>query len=263
MNKILSTALAITLLSPGLAAAAEQCDTTRGQRVFANTCQICHSVESGDHLVGPSLQGIMGRTVGNMKGFAYSSDLAAAKGKWDAHRLDQFLESPQQMFPGTAMAFAGLRNEQDRNAVACFLETKSTSAPKSTSAKAPRENAAFEDIRKRLREVERLWVARNAMGVSRLLYADDVLILGQGEKEMVGGRVAVDNLVKTLVEGAATVEIKLVDGRTQGKDGVVTWIRWHVVPTSPSEKPFDVMSLYAWRHEPVGWRVVSDMYALQ
>lgn len=257
MNKILSTVLAITLLTPGLAAAAEQCDVTRGQRVFANTCQICHSVESGDHLVGPSLQGIVGRTVGKMKGFAYSSDLASAKGKWDAHRLDQFLESPQQMFPGTAMAFAGLRNEQDRKAVACFLEAKST------SAKAPRENAAFEDIRKRLQDVERLWGARDAMGVSRLLYADDVLILGQGEKEMVRGRVAVDNLVKALVEGAATVEIKLVDGRTQGKDGVVTWIRWHVVPTSPSEKPFDVMSLYAWRHEPVGWRVVSDMYVLQ
>lgn len=258
MIKITIAAVATVLAMGGSAIAVEPCDAERGKRVFANTCQICHSVErGGGHIVGPNLNGVVGRALGKATGFDYSSDLASAKAKWEGGRLDRFLDAPQEMFPGTSMAFAGLKIAEDRRAVVCYLAGQS--APATTSKGDP----AFDDIRKRLKEVERLWAARDALGVSRLLYADDVLVMGQGEKDMVRGRAAADSLVKTLVAGAAKVEITLVDGRAQGKDGVVTWIQWHVVPITASEKPFDVMSLYAWRREAAGWRVVSDMYLLQ
>ena len=42
---------------------------TRGA-VF-NQCKICHSLEAGKNLVGPSLHGVIGRKAGSVPGYAY------------------------------------------------------------------------------------------------------------------------------------------------------------------------------------------------
>jgi cytochrome c len=249
----------IGALTLGAAAAAASCDLPRGKHVFTNACQICHSAEKGGgHATGPNLYGVLGRTAGKAKGFGYSQDLAEATGRWERARLDAFLAAPQLMFPGTAMAFAGLKNADDREAVLCFIESLAD-GPKATGA----SEKPLGEIASRLKEAERLWARRDGHAVSRLLYADDGLILGQGEKEFVSGRDAIDKLVGGLVGGAAKVEIKLLDGRMQGRDAATTWVRWNVFPVNGQENPFQVVSLFAWRREPGGWRVVSDMYAMQ
>jgi cytochrome c2 len=46
-------------------------DAQRGAQVFAQ-CKICHSLEAGKNMVGPSLHGLFGRKAGSVPGYAYS-----------------------------------------------------------------------------------------------------------------------------------------------------------------------------------------------
>lgn len=104
-----------------LAGQAAECDADAGQKVFQTKCSACHALDADR--VGPHLSGVIGRPIGSAKGFTYSADLAGAKGSsWTVEQLDRWLKSPAQMFPDTAMAFGGLRNAGERQAVLCYLQ---------------------------------------------------------------------------------------------------------------------------------------------
>lgn len=107
----------------GTACAADD-DSTLGQRTFANRCAMCHAVdESLAHTVGPNLRKLVGRDVGKAAGFAYSEALAGASGQWTEARLNDFLTSPQQAFPGNAMPFDGMKSEAERKRLIRYLST--------------------------------------------------------------------------------------------------------------------------------------------
>jgi len=113
-------AFALALSLPSLAA---ECDEQAGQKVFQTKCSACHALDSDR--VGPHLAGVVGRPVGSVPGFNYSSDLAGAKREWNAQLIDRWLTAPAQLFPETTMAFSGLRNVEERQAVLCFLQQHS------------------------------------------------------------------------------------------------------------------------------------------
>jgi cytochrome c2 len=46
-------------------------DAQRGAQVFIQ-CKVCHSLEAGKNMVGPSLHGLIGRKAGSAPGYAYS-----------------------------------------------------------------------------------------------------------------------------------------------------------------------------------------------
>jgi aldose sugar dehydrogenase len=69
---------------------------------FCEHCSSCHST-SDKTLVGPPLDGIIGRRVGSVDGYAYSSALAGQSNIWTKARLAEFLSDPQSVYPGTAM----------------------------------------------------------------------------------------------------------------------------------------------------------------
>ncbi|WP_325435339.1 c-type cytochrome [Pseudomonas nitroreducens] len=115
----LTSLFAGALLLADLAQAAN-CDATPGQRVFENKCSACHAL--GEDRVGPHLSGVVGRRVGSVAGYTYSADLASAGTDWSLERLDQWLSSPARLYPDTAMAFGGIRNPADRQALLCFLQ---------------------------------------------------------------------------------------------------------------------------------------------
>ncbi len=124
--------LALLLATPALA-----CDEERANRVLAQ-CTLCHSLEPGEpHLAGPNLSGIVGRKAAAAAGFAYSKAFRALALEWNEAELDRFLADPLATVPGTAMAFAGLRNAEDRAAVICRL----TGAAAAASQPAPRTMA--------------------------------------------------------------------------------------------------------------------------
>ncbi len=94
-----------------------------GAKVFKK-CKTCHVVTSGKHRVGPSLEGVFGRTAGTSQGYKFSNAMKAY-GKsgvvWDAAALDIYLEKPRKVVKGTKMAFAGLKKAEDRADVIAYL----------------------------------------------------------------------------------------------------------------------------------------------
>ena len=101
-------------------------DAEAGERTFRK-CQACHAVgEGAANKVGPVLNGVIGRTAGTLEGFDYS-DAMIEKGEgglvWSPETLDTYLEKPRDVVPGTKMAFAGLRKEDERQNVIAYLAT--------------------------------------------------------------------------------------------------------------------------------------------
>lgn len=110
--------------APVLAALAEG-DAAAGKRVFAK-CMACHTVNEGQHRVGPSLYGIVGRTAGTVEGFRNYSPANKDSGVvWTADVLFDYLENPQAFMPGTRMVFPGLPSEKDRADLIAYLQSAS------------------------------------------------------------------------------------------------------------------------------------------
>ena len=98
-------------------------DAAKGEKVFAQ-CKACHVAEPGVNRVGPSLHGVVGRTAGSIAGFNYSKANKESGVTWNEEVLFTYLEAPQKFMPGTRMAFAGLKNPQDRADVIAYLKTR-------------------------------------------------------------------------------------------------------------------------------------------
>lgn len=99
-------------------------DAAAGERVFRQ-CAACHTVEAGKNRVGPTLHGIVGRMAGTVEGFAYSKSNKEFGKEWSVQLMFDYLENPRTAMPGNKMAFAGLRNPQDRADVIAFIVQKS------------------------------------------------------------------------------------------------------------------------------------------
>ena len=96
---------------------------TRGERVHAQ-CVSCHTFDAGGaNGIGPNLHDAFGRGVGSHAGYAYSEAMAGHGGAWDYLALNDFLTSPASNIRGTKMAFAGIRNDQDRVALIAYLRS--------------------------------------------------------------------------------------------------------------------------------------------
>ncbi|EPX85601.1 c-type cytochrome [Salipiger mucosus] len=104
-------------------AAIDQDLADAGERVFRK-CKACHQVgEGAKNRTGPQLNGVVGREIGGLDGFKYSNSMSDMEGAWDAEALHGFLADPRGYVKGTRMAFAGLRDEGDIDAVVEYLRT--------------------------------------------------------------------------------------------------------------------------------------------
>jgi cytochrome c len=109
-------------------------DAAAGATVFKK-CQSCHSIEKGGpNKVGPDLWGVVDRPVASHEGFAYSAAMKDfSKGgqeKWTFDHLNHFLAAPKAYVKGTAMGFAGLKNDTERaNLIAYIREQADSPVP--------------------------------------------------------------------------------------------------------------------------------------
>lgn len=112
-------ALACAAADPG---AQTGCDEELGEALYSQ-CSICHSLDPAaqGYAVGPHLHALVGRPVGKLEGFAFSPALRNTDGTWTPDRLDAFLADPFGTIPGSRMAFAGMPDPADREALICFL----------------------------------------------------------------------------------------------------------------------------------------------
>jgi cytochrome c len=114
-GKLLGLPLAIAMATPLWAAPAPK------PAAFA-MCGVCHKVAAGEKpTIGPNLFGVGGRKAGSAPGFSYSPAMSKAKFNWTRPQLIAFITSPQQVVPGTKMAFAGQKNPQTAAAIADYL----------------------------------------------------------------------------------------------------------------------------------------------
>lgn len=121
---ILVSAVALNLVA-GAAGAAAQCDLDLGKKI-SKKCKVCHTFnEGGKKKIGPNLYHVIGRTAGTKDGFKYSKAMKA-KGAdglvWNAEVLNEFLTKPRKFVPKTKMTFPGLKKDDQRAAVICWLE---------------------------------------------------------------------------------------------------------------------------------------------
>jgi cytochrome c len=92
----------------------------RGGAVF-ETCSACHSI-TGQTVLGPPLNGVVGRKVGSVPGFQYSDAFKNGGFVWTSEKLATFLQNPDSV-PGSNMVITPL-NEADARDVVAFLESK-------------------------------------------------------------------------------------------------------------------------------------------
>jgi len=100
----------------------EPTDVNRGESVAAQ-CLACHSFAEFDAstTLGPNLSSVVGRRVGSRRDFAYSAAMKQHGGRWTVEALDAFLADPQAEVPGTAMAFGGIPDAEQRRLLIQYL----------------------------------------------------------------------------------------------------------------------------------------------
>jgi cytochrome c len=93
-----------------------------GMTVFQRFCGPCHDAGPGARIkLGPPLNGLDGRKAGSFEGFNYSDPVKGANLTWNEAQFKEFIRNPQMKFPGTRMAFQGLREDADVNNVWAYL----------------------------------------------------------------------------------------------------------------------------------------------
>ena len=121
---VLAAVAAIGLLPPAPAGAQATGDAARGAQLFDDHCSDCHNATRGTaSRKGPNLFGVVGRMSGTVPDFTYSDANRAARVRWDAPILLDYLKGPKAFMPGTAMKFKGLPDARDRTDVIAFLAT--------------------------------------------------------------------------------------------------------------------------------------------
>lgn len=91
---------------------------------FNNACRTCHAIDAGDHRLGPSLHGVVGREAGSIDGYGFTSAMKQSGITWDEETLDKFIASPEQVVPGNGMKpFGGIQDEAQRKQIIAYLKS--------------------------------------------------------------------------------------------------------------------------------------------
>ena len=108
-----------------VACASPPATPSAGERAFQK-CYSCHAAEAGrNDLTGPSLHGIIGRPVAAVPGFDYSPALrrfAVTHPRWTPELIDRYAADPEALVPNTSMAFHGMPDPAERQALLDYLE---------------------------------------------------------------------------------------------------------------------------------------------
>ena len=110
------------LLLPLLAQPAAAQDAAAGERSFTK-CRACHQIGPGArNLVGPELNGLIGRHSGAVEGYSYSAANKNSGLTWDEATFAEYIKDPKAKIPGTKMIFVGIKNEKEIQDLTAFLK---------------------------------------------------------------------------------------------------------------------------------------------
>ena len=120
MKKLtLSTLFVVAATTAASSALAQDADA--GKTSF-NKCLACHAVgEGAKNKVGPVLNGLEGRKSGSIEGYSYSDANKNSGITWNKETFLEYIKDPKAKIPGTKMVFAGIKNENEANALWAYL----------------------------------------------------------------------------------------------------------------------------------------------
>ena len=118
---VMGLSLAVAAFTASTATRAADADS--GQAVFKTQCGVCHAVQEGKTMIGPSLFGVVGRAAGKVPGFRYSAASQSTDIVWTPDMLDKYLTAPKAVVPGTTMLYAGLKDDAKRADLIAYLGT--------------------------------------------------------------------------------------------------------------------------------------------
>jgi len=119
-----AAAALLALSAPALAAG----DAAKGKAAFAK-CGICHQVGPGAAtLIGPELNGVVGRKAASVADYPYSAGMKKLGDEgyvWTEEHLDTWIADPKAMIPDSpmALAFAGIPDAGERADIIAYLKT--------------------------------------------------------------------------------------------------------------------------------------------
>ena len=114
-NFSLSALVIIASSAVASAAFADDVDLAAGKTSF-NKCLACHSIgEGAKNKVGPELNGLDGRKSGTAADYNYSDANKNSGITWSEAVFKEYIKDPKGKIPGTKMAFAGIKSENEIN----------------------------------------------------------------------------------------------------------------------------------------------------
>jgi cytochrome c len=111
-------------LAPAGALAQPGPDAAPGQMLYESKCGGCHSLDA--NRIGPKHRGVIGRKVASLPDYDYSPAIKKLDGVWTPERIDQWLQGPQAVAPGTKMVFQ-VSDPAQRRAIIDYLSANSSS----------------------------------------------------------------------------------------------------------------------------------------
>jgi cytochrome c len=120
-TSILSALVFVTSLATASGALAQ--DAAAGKTSF-NKCLACHAIGAGaKNKVGPELNGLDGRKSGTAEGYSYSNANKDSGITWNKEQFLEYIKDPKAKIPGTKMAFAGIKNENEANNLWAYVSS--------------------------------------------------------------------------------------------------------------------------------------------
>jgi cytochrome c len=115
-----AAAVVLIMIGAGLAPTFAAPPAAKGEALFRQRCQVCHSVVAAKPAgVGPNLRGVVGRKAAAAT-FNYSAVMTQSKITWTKANLDRYLAAPAKMVPGTRMVVA-VNDAAQRAAIIKYL----------------------------------------------------------------------------------------------------------------------------------------------
>jgi cytochrome c len=97
-------------------------DVAAGEQSFKK-CLPCHSVgPEATNKVGPALNGLDGRKSGSVPDYSYSDANKNSGITWNDASFKDYIQNPMAKIPGTKMAFAGIKSENEIGSLWAYLK---------------------------------------------------------------------------------------------------------------------------------------------
>lgn len=117
-------------------------------------------------------------------------------------------------------------------------------------------------VGERYRAVERAIEARDGERWFNELYNEDIVLTGEGTKEVIRGRGTLMPVIAEIVRTTRSCRL-IPDGARQASGSLgYSFVTYDCTSDAPSATNYQVRALFVWQREKLGWRVVAESYTM-